>query len=138
GSAFSPAGQMTQARFYAAAALLSGDRVLIAGGDTSGAQSTPVPATAEVWSSGGGGTFTATGPMNVPRQAFTLTTLPSGQALAVGGSPDLGGPDMGAGSRTAELYNPATGKWTPTGSMAAGRLGHSATLLPDCRVLVVG
>jgi hypothetical protein len=98
-------------------------------------QSTPVPATAEVWSSAGGGTFTPTNPMNVPRQVLTLTTLPNGQALAAGGSLDFA---SGGGSATAELYNPSTNAWTLTGSMPAGRLGHTATALPDCRVLIVG
>jgi Kelch motif len=135
GSAFAPAGQITQTRFYAAAALLPDGRVLIAGGDDVPNESTPVPATAEVWSSTGGGTFTATGPMNVPRQVFTLTALPNGQVLAVGGSPDFGNQ---SGSATAELYNPMTNAWTLTGLMAAGRYGQTATLLPDCRVLIVG
>lgn len=134
-NAFTAAGQMTQERYFAAAALLADGRVLIAGGDTKPSQSTTVPATAEVWSSGPGEGFVATVPMLVPRQAFTLTTLPDGEVLAVGGSPDF---QSGAGSATAELFDPTTGEWTATGSMPAGRLGQTATLLPDCRVLIVG
>ena len=57
---------MTQERIFAAGTLLANGDVLIAGGDTTQNQSTPVPATAEVWSPTGGGTFTATTPMNVP------------------------------------------------------------------------
>jgi hypothetical protein len=133
---FLPAGKMPQARLYAAASLLHNGDMLIAGGDTSWTQASAVPKTADVWRpSGGSGTFTATGPMHVPRQAFTLTTLRNGQVLAVGGSPFL---KTGAGSATAELYNPATNKWTLTGSMPSGRLGQTATLLPDGKVLIVG
>jgi hypothetical protein len=133
-SSFSTVGKMLQERAFGAGALLQNGDVLIAGGDTSFAQSTPVPATAEVWSPVTDA-FAATGAMNVSRQVFTLTTLPNGEALAVGGSPDL---LSGAGSATAELYDPSTNDWTLTGSMVAGRLGHTATLLPDCRVLIVG
>lgn len=135
GNGFIPAGQMTQERIFAAGTLLADGDVLVAGGDTAPNQSTPVPATAEIWSPQNGGTFTATLPMKVPRQVFTLTTLPNGKALAVGGSPYF---QSGAGSPTAELYDPASGAWTLTGSMPSGRLGHTATLLPDCRVLIVG
>jgi len=135
GSAFSAAGDMTQERYYPAAALLPDGRVLIAGGGPSLVMGTPASASTEVWSSTPGGRFTAAGAMNVPRQAFTLTTLPSGQVLAVGGSPTIG---VGDGSDTAELYDPATNQWTPTGSMPSGRIGQTATLLPDCRVLIVG
>jgi hypothetical protein len=135
-SPFLPAGTMTQPRIYAAATLLHNGDVLIAGGDTSWTETTPVPTTAEVWSpSAGSGTFTATGPMNVPRQVFTLTTLRNGEALAVGGSAYV---KAGHQSATAELYNPATNDWTLTGSMPSGRLGQTATLLRSGKVLIVG
>ena len=51
------------------------------------------------------------------------------------------GPDGGF-IASAELYDPAAnggaGAWSTTGSLATGRQGHTATLLPNGKVLVVG
>jgi Tol biopolymer transport system component/N-acetylneuraminic acid mutarotase len=77
-------------------------------------------------------TFAPTGSMGTPRggeQGFTLTRLANGKVLVVGGS---GSP------ASAEVYDPATGTWSPTGSMATSRPGHTATLLNNGKVLVVG
>jgi hypothetical protein len=69
------------------------------------------------------------------RVAHTVTLLPNGQVLVAGGF------DLSDGVRylaTAEIYDPATGTWSPTGSMADPRSGHGATLLSDGIVLVEG
>jgi hypothetical protein len=39
---------------------------------------------------------------------------------------------------SAELYDPASGKWTATGSLNIGRNSHAATLLQNGMVLVAG
>ena len=81
------------------------------------------------------GTFTATGAMIMPRAAHTATLLPNGKVLITGGT---GGTVFGPPTATAELFDPSTGAFTPTGNMTTPRASHSATLLADGRVLIVG
>jgi hypothetical protein len=61
--------------------------------------------------------------------------LANGKVLIAGG---VSGLAQGAALRTAELYDPATGSFSATGSMTAARRSHSATLLLDGRVLIAG
>jgi hypothetical protein len=81
------------------------------------------------------GTFTATGNMNAARLGHSATLLQNGKVLiAGGGTSQL----SGAVWASAELYDPATGIFSATGNMTTPRWSHTATLLPDGRVLIAG
>lgn len=81
------------------------------------------------------GTFTATGDLTTLRQFHTATLLTTNTVLIAGGWALL--PEWPVWS-TAELYDPSTGTFTATGNMATGRAGHTATLLPNGKVLIAG
>jgi large repetitive protein len=127
-------GSMGTPRQSYSATLLPDGKVLVVGGiDSSG-----VSASAELYDPAAG-TWTSTGSMATPRAGFTATLLPDGRVLVAGGGKSVADKN---GSvfvvASAELYDPASGTWTATGSMVTPREGHTATLLPDGRVLVTG
>ena len=72
--------------------------------------------------------------MTRARLAHTATILANGTVLIAGGVDT----SLSSPTPTAEIYNPATGDFAPTGSMTSPRMGHSATRLPDGRVLIAG
>lgn len=88
------------------------------------------------------GRWELTGAMNVPRSSHSLTVLADGRVLAAGGCTGAYvtfEPDLSCGrTDLAELYDPATGRWTLTGTMNEPRAFHAAVLLRDGRVLVAG
>jgi hypothetical protein len=132
---FTATGSMVALRLGQTATLLQNGQVLIAGGETAKAELFN-PAT---------GAFTATGDMSVSRTGHTATLLADGRVLIAGGVQV----DVCAGCTTwpvptdpgaasAELYDPVSGRFTATGSMNEGRSGHTATLLVDGTVLIIG
>jgi hypothetical protein len=86
------------------------------------------------------GTWSYTGQMIVARAGHSATLLPNGQVLVAGGAPidEHPGYLALAGRSTAELYDPSTGVWSATRSMADGRACHTAALLSNGDVLVAG
>jgi hypothetical protein len=74
--------------------------------------------------------------LTTAREFHTATLLPDGQVLVAGGEVCVTGSCSVLAS--AELYDPATGAWTPTRSMTVARYGQTATLLPSGQVLAAG
>jgi hypothetical protein len=77
--------------------------------------------------------FVPVASLSFPRAEATASLLLDGSILVVGGAGDAAGtprPD-------AELYNPVT-RTTMVYPLAVARRGHTATVLPDGRVLVAG
>jgi hypothetical protein len=73
--------------------------------------------------------------MTQPRSLHTATLLADGRVLIAGGVFLSGGTFFFAG---AELYDPATGAFIPTGNLSTPRYLHTATLLPNGKVLIAG
>jgi hypothetical protein len=72
-------------------------------------------------------------PMLEPRSGHTATLLPDGKVLIAGGmrrNQDF--------YKSAELYDPSTGKFVPTGGMSVARVSQIATLLRSGKVLIAG
>ena len=127
-------GSMSTARIGFTATLLQNGQVLVMGGAEL-ANQTVILSSAELYNPATG-TWTATGSMSTARSGHTATLLPNGQVLAAGGEACVSASCPVLSS--AELYNPATGTWTPTGSMNVTRYLPTATLLPNGQVLVAG
>ncbi len=128
---FSLTGSLNTPRVGHTATLLPNGEVLVAGGVNSAGN---YLTSAELYNPLTG-TFTPTGSMQTSREFFTATLLANGEVLAAGGeNSNLVFPFLSS----AELYNPATGKWSATGSLNTGRYNHTATLLSNGQVLMVG
>lgn len=147
-SGFTTTGSMTSARESHTATLLNDGKVLVVGGDawqppsrhcsSPGGQPcrshfAPL-ASAELFDPASG-SFTGTGSMAAPRTLHTATLLGDGKVLVTGGDRGL---DFSTPLATAEIFDPSTGLFTPTGNMVSTRTGHTATLLANGKVLLAG
>jgi hypothetical protein len=93
---------------------------------SAGPTGSPVPPQAAVW--------IATGSMGTPRSGHAAVRLLDGRVLVVGGSSANDEVDL----TSAELYDPDSGTWSPTGNIGRPLLARrTATLLRDGKVLVL-
>jgi hypothetical protein len=74
------------------------------------------------------------------RAGHTAVGLPSGKVFIAGGLSDFSNQLQAVGSAldSTELYDPVTNTWSPGPKMSHPRAGHTAHLLPDGKVLLVG
>jgi hypothetical protein len=128
---FTPTGSLTEARSGHTATLLRDGRVLVVGGSDGHG---PL-ATAELWDPVGG-TFSPTGALAEARSGHTATLLQDGRVLVAGGSGGTWAGGAPGPLATAEVWDPTSGTFNSTGPLVEARSGHSATLLPDGRVLI--
>jgi hypothetical protein len=130
---FAKTGSMNVARLGQTATLLENGEVLVAGGsnDTSGfLNSSEVfnPATRK---------WTLEGNLSIARFDHGAVLLNNGKVLVAGGlDPNAccGAPPLSS----AELFDPATGQWTPTGSMNDARENFILIALQNGKVLAAG
>ena len=128
---WSATGNLNVARSTHMAALLPNGMVLVAGG---GDNSGRFLKSAELYDPATG-TWTLTGSLNTGRLGLqsASTLLSNGTVLVAGGT--------GIQSQllaSAEVYDPASGSWSLTGSLHTARAFNTTTLLTDGRVVVAG
>ena len=134
---FAATGSMLTSRALHTATRLRDGRVLITGGVKSGfmVEDSGPRNTAEIYDPATG-TFQAAGWMRIAREGHTATLLPDGRVLITGGLTNRqADPPMTA---LAEIFDPGTGQFSPTGTMLSRRSGHAAAALLDGSVLITG
>jgi MYXO-CTERM domain-containing protein len=131
--AFVTTGAMSIPRQRHTTTLLPSGKVLVTGGRI-GPSPLPELSAAELFDPGadaGKGAYVAIGHMGVPRSKHGAALLASGKVLIAGA--EYSSP-YGA---TAELYDPSTGTFVPTGDIPGGEAFFFAVALADGRALVL-
>ncbi|MDR1726466.1 MAG: hypothetical protein LBT74_00810 [Acidobacteriota bacterium] len=129
---------MDDARVGHGAVRLLNNKVLVVGGCTYTNSSESVCdrylSSAEVYDATEWTFELTAGALHDARRDATVTLLPNGKVLVVGGTNATGA------LASAEIFDPATGTFTLTGSMGSARVHHTATMLNDGtgRVLIAG
>jgi hypothetical protein len=129
-NAFSAGSSMIDAREDHTATVLPGGEILITGGDGASGRAL---SSAELFDPISGKFLAVASKMDTARAAHSATLISGcncpadGKVLIAGGTSATS--SLGSTLRNAELYDPATGKFTATGAMKATRAHHSATLL---------
>ncbi|MCG8404583.1 MAG: hypothetical protein MI923_05235 [Phycisphaerales bacterium] len=150
GGTFSDTGNDTANRFFHRASLLQNGQVMVSGG----MRINLIPATlvslsdlsffdpvansfsASFQPTGGGPMVTPS--LSVARSSHTQTTLQDGRVLITGGRTNATGTNPGTPINSVEIFDPLTGTIQAGPAMSTQRTDHTASLLPDGRVVVAG
>lgn len=119
---------LTTHRYSHTATLLSDGNVLVVGGF----DGTSAISSAEIFNPTLG-SWTTTGSLTTARFLHTATLLTNATCVAAQNCKVLvaGGLNSGGVVNSAELFDPSTNTWTPTGSLGIARFGHIATLMTN-------
>ncbi len=130
-------GDLATARAYHTATLLPNDKVLVVGGGISNTMPFQSLASAELFDPAGSWTTTAS--LSDSRYDHTATLLPNGKVLVAGGG-YFDSYGITHFRKSAELFTPtpASGSWASATDLNTARMNHTATLLRNGQVLVVG
>ncbi len=122
------AGVMKYAHIYGTATTMADCRVMLVGGFNANTK-------AEIYDPVTG-LYSAAGTTGSERFFHTTTVLANGRILVAAGGVDING--VWYTYPTASVFDPLTNAWTPVQNLNRKRRSHTATLLPDGRVLVSG
>jgi hypothetical protein len=133
---WSVAGPLAAGRYSHTATLLPSGKVLVTGGVNLTNGSASYLSASELYDPAAK-TWSATGSMATGRFSHTATLLNAGphagKVLVIGGVDSTG-----AATGSVELYDPATGLWSAMPPLNVARALHTATLLANGTVLVMG
>jgi hypothetical protein len=125
-------GDLSVPRAFAAAVVLNG-RMIVAGGtdgsNTVHSSADRLEPNTQNWGPGGS--------MSTPRFRFTMSGLPGDTAIAVGGR-NATSCSCTTFLSTVDRFDLYTNTWSPAKPLLTARDSHTATTLPDGRILVVG
>jgi hypothetical protein len=126
---FNATGNPMTGRYASVGAPLPGGRVLIAGGFNGVSL-----ASGEIYDPATGAFTPTANSLSVARGFSSVAVLANGKVLIAGG----GAYDNSADVTNAEIFDPATNTFTPTGPLHTARCCATATLLATGKVLVAG
>lgn len=128
---------MTSPRALHLAVPFANDRVLVIGGANAAGG---VLSSCEVYDPATN-SFAATGSMATPRILHAACRLADGRVMVAGGTSTLQ-PDaltaISSALSSVEIWDPATGLWTPAAPIGGPRLGLALTRLPNNQIMVSG